>query len=126
MRKLSKRSSLSVRPCNSSCLLIRVTALAHLSQRAVCNGRHTLAERLRSWLLMIDDRVGNGQLVLTHEEMARHLGTRRAGVSVVATQLRKKRIISYNRGKLCILDREMLEDFACECYRTLVRQPAEV
>lgn len=97
--------------------------LAHISQRAVCNGRHTLAERLCSWLLMINDRVENGRLMLTHEEMARHLGARRAGVSVVATQLRERRIISYNRGKVSILNREMLEASACECYRALARKP---
>jgi len=31
--------------------------LSQVSQRAVCNGRHKLAERLRTWLLMIDDRA---------------------------------------------------------------------
>ena len=109
-------------------LLLAYTSarLAHLSQRAICNGRHSLAGRLCSWLLMIDDRMENGQLVLTHEEMARHLGTRRASVSVVATELRKRGAISYNRGKLCILDRQLLEAFACECYRALARQPVDV
>lgn len=96
--------------------------LAHLSQRAVCNGRHTLAGRICTWLLMIDDRVKGGQLALTHEEMARHLGTRRASVSVVATQLKDRNVISYNRGKVHILNREMLEALACECYGALTRR----
>lgn len=96
--------------------------LAHLSQRAVCNGRHLLAGRLCSWLLMLDDRLEKGVLALTHEEMARHMGTRRAGVSVIATQLREAGVISYNRGRVSILDRRLLEASACECYRTLRRQ----
>ncbi|MGB9178628.1 MAG: Crp/Fnr family transcriptional regulator [Pyrinomonadaceae bacterium] len=96
--------------------------IAHLSQRAVCNGRHTVVERLCSWLLMIHDRAGDDQLSLTHEQIARHLGTRRAGVSEAATSLRDKQIITYSRGQIRIADRQALETAACECYRTLSRQ----
>jgi CRP-like cAMP-binding protein len=98
------------------------TRIAQLSQRAVCNGRHLVEERLCSWLLMIHDRVGDNELPLTHEQMARHLGTRRAGITCVATSLRDKGIISYKRGHLRILDRQLLEAAACECYRALNRQ----
>jgi CRP-like cAMP-binding protein len=91
----------------------------HLSQRAVCNGRHTMEERLCSWLLMVQDRVGEDRMFLTHERIAYHLGTRRASVTCIANTLRDKRIISYNRGQLHILDRGALEGASCECYRTL-------
>lgn len=95
--------------------------IAQISQRAVCNGRHTLSGRLCSWLLMIQDRVGDAQLLLTHEEIARHMGARRASISVAATTLKTLGIISYNRGHISILDREALLGYACECYRTLAR-----
>lgn len=93
--------------------------IAQLSQRAVCNGRHTLSGRLCSWLLMVHDRAGAGQLMLTHEEIARHLGARRASISVTATLLRDRGIIGYNRGHMRILDREGLLASACECYSAL-------
>jgi CRP-like cAMP-binding protein len=93
--------------------------IAQLSQRAVCNGRHTLSGRLCSWLLMVQERACAGHLMLTHEEIARHLGARRASISVTATLLRDKGIIGYNRGHVRILDREGLLASACECYRTL-------
>jgi len=96
--------------------------IAHLSQRAVCNGRHTVGERLSSWLLMIHDRVGDDQLPLTHEQIGRHLGTRRASITEAATALRDSEIISYNRGHIQIINRQGLELAACECYRTLNRQ----
>jgi CRP-like cAMP-binding protein len=96
--------------------------IAQLSQRVVCNGRHSVEERLCSWLLMIHDRAGDDQLPLTHEQIARHLGARRAGVTSVATSLRDSRIISYSRGQISIIDRQGLEMTACECYRTLSRQ----
>ncbi|HEX8131448.1 MAG TPA: Crp/Fnr family transcriptional regulator [Pyrinomonadaceae bacterium] len=90
--------------------------LAHLSRRAVCNGRHSVGERLCCWLLMIHDRVGDDELPLTHEQIARHLGTRRAGITEIAQTLRERRILSYSRGHLHILNRAALETSACECY----------
>jgi CRP-like cAMP-binding protein len=96
--------------------------IAQLSQRAVCNGRHTVGERLSSWLLMIHDRVGDNQISLTHEQIAHHLGTRRAGITNAATALRDAQIISYNRGQISILNREALLGTACECYRALTQQ----
>jgi CRP-like cAMP-binding protein len=98
------------------------THIEQLSQRAICNGRHTVEERVCSWLLMIHDRAGDNQLPLTHERIAHHLGTRRSGVTEVAISLRDREIISYSRGQICITDRPRLETTACECYRTLGRQ----
>ncbi|HEY0404156.1 MAG TPA: Crp/Fnr family transcriptional regulator [Pyrinomonadaceae bacterium] len=96
--------------------------IAHLSQRAVCNSRHTVEERLCSWLLLLHDRVGDDQLPLTHEQISRHLGTRRAGITNAATALRDRQVLSYSRGQISILDRRGLEMAACECYRTLNQQ----
>lgn len=98
--------------------------LAQLSQRAVCNGRHRLDERLCTWLLMIHDRTGEEQLPLTHEEIAHHLGSRRAGVTTCCNALRDGGAITYRRGMIRILDRQKLEDAACECYQAL-RQTVE-
>lgn len=93
--------------------------LAQLSQRAVCNGRHRLDERLCTWLLMIHDRAGEEQLLLTHEEIAHHLGSRRAGVTTACNVLRDAGAIDYQRGIIRIVDRQKLEAAACECYRAL-------
>ncbi|HKR01764.1 MAG TPA: Crp/Fnr family transcriptional regulator [Pyrinomonadaceae bacterium] len=90
--------------------------IAQISQRAICNGRHKLEERFCCWLLMVQDRAGANRLPLTHEQMARHLGVRRAGVTGVAHALRDKDIINYSRGHVTILDRQAMEATACECY----------
>src|ERR1043165_3644877 len=92
------------------------------SQRAICNGRHTVEERLCSWLLMVQDRAGDDRLPLTQEQIARHLGTRRSGITEAAILLRDRQIINYSRGQIHITDRPGLEMAACECYRTLKRQ----
>lgn len=94
--------------------------LAQLSQRVVCNGRHTLRERLCTWLLMLHDRAGN-ELYLTHEKIAHQLGARRAGVSTTCNELRDLGIIAYQRANIRIVDRELLQRTACECYEASSR-----
>ena len=93
--------------------------LSQLAQRAVCNGRHRVHERLCSWLLMIQDRVNEEELPLTHEQIAHHLGARRPGITASCNTLRDNGVISYHRGLIRILDRPTMEASACECYQAL-------
>jgi|SRR6185503_11958237 len=93
--------------------------LNQVSQRAVCNSRHRLEERLCSWLLMVHDRAPGTQLPLTHELIAEHLGARRAGITSFCTLLREHGAIAYQRGVISIVNRKLLEELACECYRVL-------
>lgn len=93
--------------------------VAQVSQRCVCNTRHTILERLCCWLLMIHDRVGGNNLRLTQEMIASRLGARRAGITVAAGMLQEMRAIEYRRGQLHIRDRQILERAACECYTTI-------
>lgn len=105
-------------------LLSHISArLAQLAQKAVCNGRHRVLERLCTWLLMIQDRVSEEELPLTQDQIAHHLGARRPGITASCNALRDSGIISYHRGLIRILDRPTLEASACECYRAL-RCPA--
>jgi len=90
--------------------------LAQVAQRAVCNGLHSVEQRFCSWILMLQDRAGAERLPLTHERIARHLGTRRAGITELATALRSRGCISYSRGLIRVTDRRGLEARACECY----------
>jgi CRP-like cAMP-binding protein len=90
--------------------------MAQISQSAVCNVRHPLPGRLARWLLMYHDRLRRDEFDLTHEFMANMLGVRRAGVTEVAAALQQAGFINYQRGHIRILNREGLEDYACECY----------
>lgn len=102
-------------------LLYTNAYLNQVSQRAVCNSRHRLEERLCTWLLMMHDRAQGAQLPLTHEQIAEHLGARRAGITSFCTLLREHGAIAYQRGVVSIVNRKFLEDMACECYRAVVR-----
>jgi CRP-like cAMP-binding protein len=93
--------------------------ITQISQRCVCNTRHTILERLCCWLLMIHDRVGGDNLTLTQEMIASRIGARRAGITVAAGMLQAMRAIEYRRGHLHITDRDVLERTACECYNVM-------
>jgi CRP-like cAMP-binding protein len=90
--------------------------VTQVSQRCVCNTRHTILERLCCWLLMIQDRVGGSNLGLTQETMASRVGARRAGITIAAGMLQALHAIEYRRGQLHIVNRQVLERTVCECY----------
>lgn len=92
------------------------SVINQVSQRCVCNTRHTIMERLCCWLLMVHDRVGDSNLNLTQEMIASRVGARRAGITVAAGLLQEMNAIEYRRGCLHILDRGLLEKVVCECY----------
>lgn len=93
--------------------------ITQVSQRCVCNTRHTIMERLCCWLLMIHDRVGGNNLNLTQEMIASRVGARRAGITVAAGMLQAMKAIEYRRGQLHIINREVLEQTVCECYNVM-------
>jgi CRP-like cAMP-binding protein len=93
--------------------------ITQVSQRCVCNTRHTIMERLCCWLLMIHDRVGGSKLSLTQELIASRVGARRAGITVAAGMLQEMHGIDYRRGQLHIRSREVLEQAVCECYNIM-------
>jgi len=92
------------------------------AQIAACNVMHSIEERLARWILMIHDRIPSDDLPLTQEFMAQMLGTRRASVTIAAGILQKAGFISYARGSVRIVNRERLEDAACDCYGIVKRQ----
>ncbi|HXN18341.1 MAG TPA: Crp/Fnr family transcriptional regulator [Candidatus Binatus sp.] len=92
------------------------------AQIAACNRLHEVDERLARWLLMCQDRLGGNKVPLTQEFLAHMLGTRRASVTVAAGMLQKAGLIDYTRGEVKIENRKELENAACECYGTIVRQ----
>jgi CRP-like cAMP-binding protein len=100
-------------------LLLRTyrSLITQISQRSVCNCRHTLSQRLCCWLLMLHDRVDGDALPLTHELIAQRLGARRAGITTAACLLQSENVIRYSRGLIHILERRRLEELSCECYR---------
>lgn len=93
-----------------------------VAQTAACNVHHELGQRLARWLLGAHDRSGGAQLSLTQDLIAIMLGVRRSTVSVAAATLQKAGVISYQHGRITIIDRSGLESAACECYEAVKRE----
>lgn len=89
------------------------------AQTAACNAIHSASQRIAKWILTADDLTPRETLIFRQEELARLIGTRRSTVSEAASQLKKRKFISYARGHIRITDREGLQTASCECYGML-------
>jgi CRP-like cAMP-binding protein len=97
--------------------------LLHQAQQSTaCNALHEARPRLCRWLLQTRDRLDSDVVALTQEFLAQMLGVRRTTVTELARGLQKKGFVRYKRGKIEILDRDGLEECACECYDALRHQ----
>lgn len=96
--------------------------LTQIAQSATCNRRHTVDEQACRLILLNLDRVQGNVLHLTQEQLASRLGVRRESITAVALALQRAGLIRYARGRVEVLDREGLEDRACECYGVVKRE----
>lgn len=93
--------------------------LVQNAQTALCNGRHDVEQRLCRWLLLAADRLDDTMIPITHDMLSMNLGVRRAGVTSLLGQLQKSGAIAIGRATCEIVDRDVLERRACECFRII-------
>lgn len=93
--------------------------IRRLMQSVACTNIHPAVRRIATWLLHADDRVLGESFGLTQRTLADILGLRTATVSEGCNRLLSAGAIHYSRGHLSILDRDILEAQACECYQAV-------
>lgn len=92
--------------------------LGQVQQTTACNALHTVEQRTCKWFARMHDLVGP-ELPLTQEFLAQMMGVRRSSVTGVASKLQDEGLISYRRGKVTILNMDLLQRRACECHRSV-------
>lgn len=109
-------------------LMLRYTQslITQMAQTAVCNRHHSVDQQLCRWLLLSLDRLDGSEIIMTQELIANMLGVRREGVTEAAGKLQKAGVISYQRGRIKVLDRPKLEAMACECYAVVRAETARL
>jgi CRP-like cAMP-binding protein len=85
-------------------------------QTALANAHGKIEHRLARWLLMAQDRLGNGDLLLTQEFLSIVLSVRRAGVTAAIHAFEARGLISSVRGRITIRDRNGLQEEAGGLY----------
>ncbi|MGH9715455.1 MAG: Crp/Fnr family transcriptional regulator [Candidatus Acidiferrales bacterium] len=96
------------------------------AQTAACNRLHGIEQRLARWLLMAQDRVDSGWLGLTHDFLALMLGTDRPTVTVAARRLQDRKAIEYVPGAVRVVNHQILQESACECYGVIQQYNGEL
>lgn len=84
---------------------------------AACNAAHAVEPRLAKWLLRCLDRVDTPELPVTHDLLAELLGVQRTTVTASLQRLAAAGAVRSGRGRLEVLDRDLLQAVACECYQ---------
>jgi CRP-like cAMP-binding protein len=93
----------------------------HSAQTGFCGIRHSLEQRLASWLCLTCDAADRHVLPITHDSLSAILGLRRAGVTEALNRFEEQGLIQKTRGVLQICDRKHLEQKACSCYGIITK-----
>jgi CRP-like cAMP-binding protein len=104
------------------CMSYTQTLIAQISQSAICNGLHSIDQRLCRYLLVVSDNMQSLEFTMLQSSISDVLGVRRESVSLAAAQLKSSGLIKYGRGKITILDQEGMLAKVCECYASFNEQ----
>jgi CRP-like cAMP-binding protein len=85
------------------------TVDAQITSTLVSNLRSSVEQRLARWLLMFHDRIAGNDIRLTHDQIARILGARRATITDALHLIEGEHGIRSSRNRIEIRDRAALE-----------------
>jgi CRP-like cAMP-binding protein len=95
--------------------------MCQVQQTSLCNSVHDATLRLSRLLLVLSEQGEGDTISFSQERLADMLGLRRSSVTLAAQTLQSRRLISYRRGRIEIVNRKGLKAAACECYEVVSR-----
>jgi hypothetical protein len=95
--------------------------MCQVQQTSLCNSVHDATSRLSRLLLVLSEQGKDDTISFSQERLAQMLGLRRSSVTLAAQTLQSRRLISYRRGRIQIVNRTGLKAAACECYEVVSR-----
>jgi CRP-like cAMP-binding protein len=84
-------------------------------QSADCPGHHAVRARTAYFLLLLRSHQSTDMLEVTHARIAEVLGVRRQSISEALGELKMRRVIALDRGRITVTDRAALWQQACDC-----------
>ena len=102
--------------------LFTQSLIIQVAETAYANATFDIEARLARWILMVQDRVGGDEVLLTHDFLSMMLGVRRPGVTTATHVLEGTGSIRAKRGRIEIRDREKLVELAGDAYQTAERE----
>jgi len=105
-------------------LFLRYTQalMTQMVQTAACNKHHSLDQQLCRWLLLSLDRLQGTEMVMTSALIAHMLGVSSGTATEGVRRLQAAGLISYDAGRVLVLDRGGLEKRSCECYAAVKQE----
>jgi CRP-like cAMP-binding protein len=88
------------------------TVYEHIAVIASKPNTQDVKSRLAHWLMLSVECCAPDGLVLTHAQIAKMLGVRRASISIAAREMKLMRYISYSRGRIELLNLSALKRLA--------------
>lgn len=95
--------------------------LSQVLQSVACNALHPIEQRCLRSLMTLQDRFGSAELPLTQELLASMIGVQRTYLTRILRTLHEQDLIAIGRGRIQVLDRERVEQAACECHDCIKR-----
>ena len=88
-------------------------------QSADCPGHHAVRARTAYFLLLLRAHAHHDEIEVTHARIAEVLGVRRQSISEALGELKARRVIALDRGRITVSDRAALWQQACDCRRNV-------
>jgi hypothetical protein len=100
--------------------------LAQIFQSTACNAIHSIEQRTAKWILSAMERNDDGNVPLTHEQLATLLGVGRSYTSRVMQTFKADGVLETRRGSIRVNNPGALRIMACLCNESVKNHFEEV